>query len=173
MVKSEGARGEMYRYVAQDGSFWVVREAAPGDLDDLAALDDITKPVPWGKDAIAPYIGRVPGVYVLCPANGGGAKLGVPVGFIVAQRLADECEIMSIGVHPDYRRRGFGRMLLDSAAKTALAYGMTSWILEVREHNTAALALYRSFGFVEVGRRRGYYTDTGEAALLMRAALAD
>ena len=173
MAGGEEKRPRSYRYVAPNKSLWVVREAASRDLGDLVALDDTAKPVPWGKDAIAGFIGRVPGVFVLCPSNGAGASLGAPVGFVIARWLGDECEIMSIGVHPLYRRQGLGRMLMDAVRRTALAHGKSSWILEVREHNMAALSLYESCGFVKVGQRPGYYLDTGEDAILMRGTLAD
>ncbi len=168
MTENEERRDLRFHYVARDNTHWAAREAVRGDLDDLAALDALSKPVPWGKDAIGGFIGSVPGVFILCPSNREGATIGGPVGFIIARWLGDECEIMSIGVHPQYRRRGLGRMLLETLRRTALAHGKTSWILEVREYNTAALSLYQSVGFVEVGRRRGYYVDTGEAAILMR-----
>jgi ribosomal-protein-alanine N-acetyltransferase len=161
-------RRDADHYIAQDGSFWGVREAVPADLNDLVTLDDITKPVPWGRDAIAGFIGCVPGVFVLYPSNRAGMTLGGPVGFVIARWLGDECEIMSIGVHPQYRRRGLGRMLMETVRRTTLAHGKTSWILEVREYNTPALSLYKSIGFLEVGKRRDYYIDTGEAAILMR-----
>ena len=53
-------RRDAYHYFAQDGSSWIVREAVTGDLNDLVALDDIAKSVPWGRDAIAGFIGCVP-----------------------------------------------------------------------------------------------------------------
>ncbi len=173
MTEREERRPLVFRYVARNGSFWLVREAMKGDLSDIAALDDIAKPVPWGKDAIAGFIGRVPGVFILCPSNREGLSIGSPVGFVIARWLDDECEIMSIGVHPQYRRQGLGSMLLDTVRKTALAHGKTAWILEVREQNVAALSLYENSGFVKVGQRRGYYRDTGEAAVLMRGSLAE
>lgn len=161
-------RRDAYHYFAQDGSSWIAREAVTGDLNDLVVLDDIAKSVPWGRDAIAGFIGCVPGVFILFPSNRVGLTLGGPVGFVIARWVGDECEIMSIGVHPQYRRLGLGRVLMETVRRTALVHGKTSWILEVREHNTPALSLYKSIGFHEVGKRRGYYIDTGEAAILMR-----
>jgi ribosomal-protein-alanine N-acetyltransferase len=158
-------RRDAYHYFAQDGSSWIAREAVTGDLNDLVALDDIAKSVPWGRDAIASFIGCVPGVFILFPSNRVGLTLGGPVGFVIARWVGDECEIMSIGVHPQYRRLGLGRMLMETVRRTALVHGKMSWILEVREHNTPALSLYKSIGFHEVGKRRGYYIDTGEAAI--------
>jgi len=160
-------RRDAYHYFAQDGSSWIVREAVTGDLNDLVALDDIAKSVPWGRDAIAGFIGCVPGVFILFPSNRVGLTLGGPVGFVIARWLVTSARSCR-SAFTSYRRLGLGRVLMETVRRTALVHGKTSWILEVREHNTPALSLYKSIGFHEVGKRRGYYIDTGEAAILMR-----
>ena len=81
--------------------------------------------------------------------------------------MVDEAHITTFGVHPDHRRRGVGRRLLLELADVALALGSARMTLEVRVSNEAAQALYRSFGFVEAGRRVAYYSDDGEDALVM------
>lgn len=121
-------RRDAYHYFAQDGSSWIAREAVTGDLNDLVALDDIAKSVPWGRDAIASFIGCVPGVFILFPSNRVGLTLGGPVGFVIARWVGDECEIMSIGVHPQYRRLGLGRMLMETVRRTALVHGKMLWL---------------------------------------------
>jgi|UniRef100_A0A7C3Z336 ribosomal-protein-alanine N-acetyltransferase len=87
-------------------------------------------------------------------------------GYIIFWLLADEMHILNLAVHPDYRRRGISRALLTAALEQARTQGAEVVWLEVRPSNEAALALYRSFGFREVGIRPGYYTDNGEAALI-------
>lgn len=156
------------RSAARDGSVWVVRSAVAGDLERLVSLEEAAKPVPWGRAGIAGFIGRDPGVIVVCPSADEKPDGGEPAGFAISQWLADEMEILSIAVDPSRRRRGLGRMLMTAMAAIAEAHGRTSWILEVRETNTAARALYERCGFLKVGERRGYYRDTGESALLMR-----
>lgn len=81
--------------------------------------------------------------------------------------MVDEAHITTFGVHPDHRRRGVGRRLLLELADVALELGSARMTLEVRVSNEAAQALYRSFGFVEAGRRVAYYSDDGEDALVM------
>jgi ribosomal-protein-alanine N-acetyltransferase len=81
--------------------------------------------------------------------------------------MVDEAHITTFGVHPDHRRRGVGRRLLLELADVALELGSARMTLEVRVSNAPAQALYRSFGFVEAGRRVAYYSDDGEDALVM------
>ena len=70
-------------------------------------------------------------------------------------------------VHPHYRGQGFGRALLFGLLKSARARGMQRATLEVRESNQAALSLYQKFGFQTAGRRRRYYQDNNEDALIL------
>lgn len=85
---------------------------------------------------------------------------GVCVGFALVRRILDEAELMLVAVVPEARGRGLGRRLLDAAMTGARLRGARKLFLEVRDGNIAAAALYRSAGFVEVGRRKDYYTGT-------------
>jgi ribosomal-protein-alanine N-acetyltransferase len=85
-------------------------------------------------------------------------------GFLVIQSLLpDEAEVLNIAVDHDLKRHGVGRSLL----RAAIACRSRILHLEVRESNAAALAFYRSLGFAETGRRRGYYQNPLEDAVLM------
>ena len=87
-----------------------------------------------------------------------------PVGFILARDLAGDVEVLSVGVLPQWRRRGVGRALIGAVVAKAERDGLGSIVLEVATENTAARALYAAFGFVQVGRRPGYYRQTGGRA---------
>ena len=96
------------------------------------------------------------------------------IGFAGVWLMVDEAHITTFGVHPDHRRRGVGRRLLMRLAELATELGALRLTLEVRVGNTAAQALYRSFGFAVSGRRIAYYSDDGEDALVMTTpSLAD
>ncbi len=163
--------GEFFHFIARDGSQWIARVATFDDLDELVVLDETSKPTPWGRDGMAEYIGRVPGVIVLCPIRNHELNHDTPVAFAIGQWLDDELEILSVAVHRDWRRRGFGMMLMKAMRAIAKAHDKVSWLLEVRETNNAARSLYERFGFEVVGERQGYYRDTGESAILMRGVL--
>ena len=86
------------------------------------------------------------------------------VGFIMGQLAADEAEILSIGVAPDWQRAGLGRRLVDGLATAAKRAEARRLFLEVADDNQGALALYRAAGFSETGRRKAYYARNGGAA---------
>ncbi|MEL7543979.1 MAG: GNAT family N-acetyltransferase, partial [Pseudomonadota bacterium] len=84
---------------------------------------------------------------------------GVACGLLDARRIGEEIEILDVLTHPDYRRRGVARALFSALHNCAAnAHGpITRIILEVREDNEAARALYAAFGYVPFGRRKNYY----------------
>jgi ribosomal-protein-alanine N-acetyltransferase len=81
--------------------------------------------------------------------------------------ILEEAHITILAVHPHYRRRGFGKVLLLALLMAAVERGLERATLEVRASNSSALSLYREFGFKTAGRRRGYYRDSGEDALIL------
>jgi ribosomal-protein-alanine N-acetyltransferase len=96
---------------------------------------------------------------------------GKVVGYILATAAADEGEILIVGVDPAARRQGVAAALLTDALAGLRAAGAKAVFLEVRRGNKAAVALYNRFGFGEAGVRKGYYSDTGEDALLLHVFL--
>lgn len=81
--------------------------------------------------------------------------------------ILEEAHITIVGVHPQYQRQGLGQALLYSLLKTASDRGLERATLEVRASNLAAISLYEKFGFKTAGRRRRYYQDNGEDALIL------
>ena len=78
-------------------------------------------------------------------------------GYLLATMIDDEAEILSIGVTPDRQRQGVGKRLLQHFFEHGNSQNMSRAVLEVAEDNVPAFKLYRDFGFVEFGRRKGYY----------------
>ncbi|MDF5722332.1 MAG: ribosomal protein S18-alanine N-acetyltransferase [Rhizonema sp. PD37] len=81
--------------------------------------------------------------------------------------ILDEAHITILAVYPEYHRQGLGQALLYSLLNAATARGLERATLEVRASNKTALSLYEKFGFKTAGRRRGYYKDNGEDALIL------
>ncbi len=97
-----------------------------------------------------------------------------PVGFIVSRRAADEAEILSVAVARAWRGRGLSRKLLDLHLRRLAGLGLRAVFLEVDEDNVPARKLYARAGFLQVGRRPGYYAqgrDKAAAALVLRRDL--
>jgi len=88
-------------------------------------------------------------------------------GMLVMWQIIDEAHIGTLATDPDFRRHGIARRMLVHALLQAAGQGIQKVFLEVRRSNTAALALYKRFGFEVSSIRRNYYLDTGEDALLM------
>ena len=87
-------------------------------------------------------------------------------GYIAVYHTPDEVEILNIAVREARRRHGYGRLLMATALQDAKETGILQGVLEVRISNAPAIHLYESFGFRQAGKRRGYYQDTGEDALI-------
>lgn len=96
-----------------------------------------------------------------------------PAGFILVRDLGNECEILSLGVAPRWRRRGLAQALLATTVAAATHRRLPSVVLEVAIDNDAARDLYAAAGFVAVGRRARYYRrpDGRADALILRLAL--
>lgn len=89
------------------------------------------------------------------------------VGFGGLWLGVDEAHIVTVAIDAAERRCGYGALIVLGLLDLAIEHGMTSATLEVRVSNDAARALYRRFGFWEVGERRRYYADNGEDAIIM------
>ena len=92
---------------------------------------------------------------------------GKIVAMLVAWLLVDEAHIATIATHHDFQRQGIAKKLLAHALRYMLNEGAVSSFLEVREGNVAAQEMYRQFGYKVAGRRKRYYKDNGEDAILM------
>jgi [ribosomal protein S18]-alanine N-acetyltransferase len=98
-------------------------------------------------------------------------RAGQILGFSLAWRAADELQLTDLGVTQASRRRGVGRALVSALCREGVQGGARLVLLEVRESNQPALALYRALKFSEQDRRARYYTDTGEDAVVMQLEL--
>lgn len=96
-----------------------------------------------------------------------GLGADVVEGFLVASVIPPEATLETIVVEPGRRRQGLGGRLLQTMAESLRAKGVTELLLEVRASNRAAIGLYETQGFAQVGKRRRYYADPEEDAILM------
>ena len=142
-----------------------IRKAAEADIPALFALESACFPDPWSQKSLRDTL-REERSFLAVAESGGEAA-----GYINTAYILDEMELNRICVLPGYRRRGAGAALLREAFRFAAEKGVTAFFLEVRASNAPAQALYRSAGFVEVGRRKRYYQNPDEDAILMRAAV--
>ena len=137
-------------------SQFTVRPMRVDDLPEVADLESAVQLDPWTHAQvldIAPmlhtseYIGAVV------------EQSGQLLAYVVARTMLDECEILSVGVVNHLRGRGLGKQVLQQLFDQ-LPTEIATVHLEVRVSNEPALKLYQGLGFVEVGRRKGYYAPT-------------
>lgn len=122
----------------------------------------------WGPETYASIFSRSgPSRLVLL-----AEESGEPVGFVVVLAAGSEWEIENVAVVESARRRGLGTRLLREVLRRAQAAGTECLFLEVRESNRGARKFYEKLFFVESGRRRGYYSDPPEDAILYQLPLA-
>ncbi len=144
------------------------------DLDAVLEIERASFHTPWSRAAFRHELERNP-VARLWVAREAPAELaagaGPVVGYLCLWMVADEVHITNLAVRPDRRGQGIARQLLVTLLARCRAQGATRAFLEVRPANRPARRLYEGLGFRVVGRRRGYYVDTGEDALLLEARL--
>lgn|SRR5678815_2688343 len=141
------------------------------DVPQVLAIEKASFSSPWPRGAFLEEIRSNP--YARCmvirePWEGGAPRASAYICYWI---LGEELLINNLAVDPGRRRRGLGTLLLEHSLAHGVEEGCRMAYLEVRPSNDSAIRLYESHGFSIVRRRKGYYGDTGEDALVMRAVL--
>jgi [ribosomal protein S18]-alanine N-acetyltransferase len=144
----------------------VVAPAAETDLDAIDEIEQHSFKAPWPRDTFKAELLREWARLDVARSDG---RL---VGFCNYWLVTTELHILAIATHPDCRRRGIGRQLLDHVLDVARTTGCSLATLEVRRSNVPAIALYERAGFKVVHVRTRYYQDDDEDALVMLKGLA-
>ena len=142
-----------------------VRDAQSGDLKAILEIERLSFSDPWSARMFRPHLYNRAYPFLVAEEQ------RTVVGFAVAQTVVSEAELLDIAVHPGARGRGVGATLLEALMAQCAVQGAVTMTLEVRESNGAARALYNRYGFDQVGRRRRYYHDPTEDALILQATL--
>ncbi|MCZ2127931.1 MAG: ribosomal protein S18-alanine N-acetyltransferase [Anaerolineales bacterium] len=140
----------------------LIRKMTLADLDAAIAIDQISFSLPWPPHSFRFELEENPAARCWA-ADANGVVAAMMVGWLIV----DELHVATIATLPNYRGRGIAKQMLIHALTAARAEGAICATLEVRETNEAAQNLYRGLGFVEDGRRKEYYKDNHEDAILM------
>ena len=140
----------------------VIRRMRPEDVPAVAAIEARTFARPWSEESFRHELERnVAARYLVAEEDGN------VIGYAGAWIILDESHITNIAVLEGFRGRGIGKQLTKALLQYLSNLGASYATLEVRVSNERAQCLYRSMGFVSVGKRKRYYEDNGEDAYLM------
>jgi [ribosomal protein S18]-alanine N-acetyltransferase len=132
------------------------------DVDDVWEIEKLSFRTPWSR---ASFLDEM---QINQKARYIVAELGdTVVGYGGMWFIVDEAHITNIAVHPDYRGQKIGEKIVEAMMAAAQRESIISLTLEVRVTNIPAINLYKKLGFEDIGIRKGYYSDTGEDALIM------
>ena len=144
----------------------IIRSMRGEDVDAVLTIERESFGDPWARSAF------IEGMAEQWSACFVALSEGVLIGYICGLGVADELHIYNLAVQEAFRGRGIGRRLLKTAENWARRRGKLCVILDVRESNEAARALYASAGYGQIGRRRRYYRNPVEDALVLMRNLA-
>lgn len=139
-----------------------LRRAGPADAVAVAVLERGASLHPWSEAQVRDELARPAPDAVLVLEGRDGI-----LAYCAARLVVDELHVMNLAVDARARRRGFGRFLLRRCLALGERAGVRRALLEVRSGNTAARALYANCGFVLLGRRKAYYAEPTEDALVL------
>ena len=131
-------------------------------VTQVAALEQVCFSDPWSEKSVASELTN--GLSLWLVAMEGEAL----AGYVGSQSVLGESDMMNVAVDPAFRRRGIARALVTSLVEELAKAGNHSLTLEVRASNTPAIGLYEKLGFRQIGRRKNYYRNPREDALILR-----
>ena len=136
-------------------------------VPQVAQLEKLCFSDPWSENSIASELDNDLSLWLVALND------DLVVGYIGSQTVCGETDMMNIAVHPDWRRRGVARILIEQLILGLRERGSECLTLEVRASNAPAIALYEKLGFAQVGRRPNYYRNPKEDALILRKGWSD
>lgn len=142
----------------------IIEDMRKEDIDEILEIEKASFPSPWTRKAFLTELKERDSSHFLVAKSEGRV-----VGYAGFWLVFDEAHITNLAVHSDYRRKKIGERLIRFLLKLAVSKGAKKATLEVRPSNIAAQNLYKKFGFEMEGIQKGYYSDTGEDALIMTA----
>lgn len=140
----------------------MILEMGPEHVPAVAALEPLCFADPWSERSVASELDNPLSLWLVAIRD------GQVVGYIGSQTVLDETDIMNVAVSPDFRGLGIGRELMTGLEARLRQNGVGAITLDVRPTNEPAVHLYRRQGFRQVGRRKNYYHNPTEDALILR-----
>jgi ribosomal-protein-alanine N-acetyltransferase len=143
----------------------IVRQMDESDIDRIMEIEKRSFVTPWSRTMFEEIIFSPTSRGLVIERNNS------IVGYTVFYTVDVEAHVMNLAVNPMERKQGYARQLMTNALIFFVEKGISECYLEVREHNRDAQKLYEHFGFEVIGRRKNYYQETNEDALVMQLLL--
>ena len=140
----------------------IIESMNSSHVAQIAELEKLCFSDPWSENSIASELDNKLAFWLVATE---GERVA---GYIGSQTVMDETDMMNVAVHPDYRRKGIAEALVNNLVEQLKKMGSHCLTLEVRASNAPATALYEKLGFSEIGRRKNYYRNPREDALILR-----
>lgn len=128
-------------------------------IDGMCEIEQSSFKTPWSRSQLEGELRNYMARYVVLVE---GDKV---LGYAGYMKVIEEAHILNIAVHPDYRGKGYGKLLLNKMMSMAGEEGLIRATLEVNEFNEVAIRLYEGYGFKKAGRRIKYYEGTDDALI--------
>ena len=128
----------------------------------IAQLEKICFSDPWSEGSIASELDNKLAFWLVATEG------EMVAGYIGSQTVVGETDMMNVAVHPDFRRKGIAETLINTLVDNLKRMESHCLTLEVRASNAPAIGLYEKLGFSEIGRRKNYYRNPREDALILR-----
>lgn len=142
-----------------------IRDAIQNDVSQIEKIEKSSFSTPWSEKWLIDEINK-PDDFFWVVTDGEDI-----LGYAVVGKLGTEAELYNIAVDNAHRGKGIGNLLMEHLKKAVSDDGAEAVFLEVRETNVAAISLYEKHGFKSVGRRKNYYREPTEDAILMMLSL--
>lgn len=139
-----------------------ILEMTQGVVARVAQLENLCFSDPWSEKSVASELSNPLSLWLVAME---GERLA---GYVGSQSVEGEADMMNVAVHPDFRRRGVGKALVNALVAALAEKGVHSLTLEVRVSNESAIGLYKKLGFSQAGLRKKYYRHPKEDAYILR-----
>ena len=140
----------------------IIEKMNSSHVAQIAQLEKICFSDPWSEKSVASELDNKLAFWLVAVEE---ARVA---GYIGSQTVMDETDMMNVAVHPDFRRQGIAEALVNTLVENLKQMGSRCLTLEVRASNAPAIILYEKLGFAEIGRRKNYYRNPREDALILR-----
>ena len=140
----------------------IITKMTESHVAQVAELEKLCFRDPWSENSMASELNNPLSLWLVAVD---GDRVA---GYVGSQTVMDESDMMNVAVHPDYRKQGIATALILGLVEELRKRGSRSLTLEVRASNETAISVYRKLDFQEVGRRKNYYRNPREDALILR-----